>query len=40
MFAVGHHGKIEDLPEDYREGEVPNGRKKISEISCVGAFSF
>src|SRR4051794_15074198 len=40
MFAVGHHGKIEDLPEDYREGEIPNGRKKISEISCVGAFSF
>lgn len=40
MFAVGHHGKVEDLPEDYREGEVPNGRKKIAEISCEGIFSF
>lgn len=39
MFAVGHHGKIEDLPESYREGEVPTGRKKVSEISCVGKFS-
>lgn len=39
MFAAGHHGKIEDLPEDYREGEFPNGRKPISEISCVGTFS-
>jgi nitroreductase len=40
MFAVGHHGKIEDLPEPYREGEIPTGRKPVAEISCEGAFAF
>jgi nitroreductase len=40
MFTVGHHGKIEDLPEPMREGEVPSGRKKVSEISCEGRFAF
>jgi nitroreductase len=40
MFAVGRHGKVDDLPPDYREGEVPSGRKKVKEIACEGRFSF
>ena len=34
MIAVGHPGKIEDLPEKYREREQPSGRHP------VGAFVF
>jgi len=40
MCAVGRPGKVEDLPPNYREGEVPSGRKKVSEIICEGRFAF
>jgi nitroreductase len=40
MFAVGRKGKLEDLPEPMREGEVPTGRKKVAEISREGIFAF
>jgi len=40
MFAVGRPGKVEDLPPDYREMEVPSGRKKVREIACEGRFAF
>lgn len=34
MIAVGHYGRIEDLPEDRREAEVaPRERKPIEEIA-------
>jgi len=38
MVAVGHHGKIEDLPEAYRPREAPSDRKPISEFVVEGAF--
>ncbi|OGI60776.1 nitroreductase [Candidatus Nomurabacteria bacterium RIFCSPHIGHO2_01_FULL_38_19] len=38
MFAIGKHGKIEDLPEAMRAGETPNGRKNLEEIIFEGKF--
>ena len=40
MIAIGHPGEIEVLPEDFRGGEEPSGRKSISEISVEGKYSF
>lgn len=40
MFAVGHRGDPDKLPENFREMEMPSGRKPISEISCEGPFGF
>lgn len=39
MIAVGHHGKIEDLPEPLREREATSQRKKLEEIVFEGKFS-
>ena len=38
MIALGHPGKLEDLPEKYREREMPNGRKPVSELVLAGGF--
>ncbi|KPJ62432.1 nitroreductase [candidate division KD3-62 bacterium DG_56] len=39
MIAIGHHGRIEDLPEDKREAETaPRTRKALSEIAYWGAW--
>lgn len=38
MIAVGKPGNKEDLPEDMRNMEIPNGRKKIKEIAFEGKF--
>jgi len=38
MFAVGKHGKIEDLPENLRADETPNDRKPLEEIIFEGKF--
>ncbi len=38
MIAVGHPGKVEELPERYRERETPNNRKPISSFIVEGAF--
>ncbi len=38
MIAVGHHGKIENLPESLRAGEKPSDRKPLSEIVFRGKF--
>ncbi len=38
MIAVGKLGEVEDLPEDFRAGEEPTGRKKVEEIAFAGAF--
>lgn len=40
MFAVGHPGDPEQLPENLREIEKPSGRKPVSEITCEGDFAF
>jgi nitroreductase len=40
MFALGRPGKLEDLPEDIREREVPSGRRKVQESICEGPFAF
>ena len=40
MIAIGHHGDPEKLPEAMRSGEVPSGRKKLSEIAREGHFAF
>jgi nitroreductase len=32
MIAVGKPGKIEDLPDKYKEREKPNGRNELSEF--------
>ncbi len=39
MFAVGKHGKIEDLPEAMRAGEKPSDRKPLKEIISKGKFT-
>ncbi len=36
MIIVGRPGKIEDLPEKYRERETPSQRKKLEEIAFEG----
>ena len=38
MFAIGKHGKIENLPEPLREREAPSDRKPLSEIIFEGKF--
>lgn len=40
MIALGRPGKLEDLPEDIREREVPSGRRKVQESICEGPFAF
>jgi len=38
MAAVGKPGEIDDLPENFRGMESPNGRKPVSEIAIEGPF--
>jgi nitroreductase len=38
MIAVGKHGKIEDLPEEMREGEAKSDRVPLEEIVFEGKF--
>jgi nitroreductase len=38
MIAAGKPGKIDVLPADQREREVPSGRKKIEEFATEGGF--
>ena len=40
MVAVGHHGKVDELPKELQERESPSGRKPIDQISCAGPFRF
>ncbi|MET0626739.1 MAG: nitroreductase family protein [Pyrinomonadaceae bacterium] len=40
MIAVGRPGDPAKLPAQLREREAPSGRKKLSEITCEGAFRF
>lgn len=39
MVAIGHPGSPDELPEGYREIEIPSGRKPISQIACEGQFA-
>src|SRR5215211_1318470 len=34
MFALGRPGSLEDLPADYREDEVPTGRRPVRQSIC------
>ena len=38
MAAVGKPGATEHLPENLRQRESPNGRKKLAELVCEGPF--
>ena len=38
MFAVGRHGKIENLPEAMRGGETPNDRRPLDQTIFPGKF--
>lgn len=38
MIGVGKPGDTNDLPENFRAMEVPNGRKPIAEIAFEGKF--
>jgi nitroreductase len=38
MCAVGHPGPIENLPEEMRANEKPNGRKPVSAFAWEGRF--
>ena len=38
MIAIGHRAKVEDLPEPYREREVPSGRRPVKEFVVEGRF--
>ncbi len=40
MAAVGKPGSPESLPEQLRNREMPNTRKKLSEITHEGLFQF
>lgn len=39
MVAVGHHGRVEDLPEHQRARETPNGRRPVKESVFEGRFA-
>ncbi len=39
MVAIGHPGSPDELPEGYRDIEIPSGRKPISQIACEGPFA-
>ncbi|MFP4567310.1 MAG: nitroreductase family protein [Candidatus Woesearchaeota archaeon] len=39
MVALGKPGKVEDLPESLRGGEVPSSRKRVSEFAFEGKLS-
>jgi nitroreductase len=38
MVALGHPGRLEDLPEPYRSREVKNGRRPVREFAFEGKF--
>lgn len=38
VFALGKRGHTEDLPEDYRGGEVPSERRPLAETVMEGSF--
>jgi nitroreductase len=38
MAAVGKPGSLADLPEEFHAGEVPNGRKELSETVFEGGW--
>lgn len=38
MIAVGHPGRVEDLPEVFRAREVPSDRKPVESFAFEGAF--
>ena len=40
MFAVGHPGDPGELPEAFRQAEVPSGRRPVHESICAGVFAF
>lgn len=39
MIAVGHPGRVEDLPERYREREVPNSRQPVASLIYEGKYA-
>jgi nitroreductase len=39
MIAVGHPGRVEELPEKLREREVPSGRLPLESLVVEGRFS-
>jgi nitroreductase len=38
MIAVGHPGRVEDLPEPLREREQPSDRLPVGELAVEGRF--
>ncbi len=38
MFAVGKHGKKEDLPDELREKEEKSDHKKVNEFVMRDVF--
>ncbi len=40
MVAIGQPGDPDTLPPELREREIPSGRKKISDFTREGPFSF
>jgi nitroreductase len=38
MIAIGKPGKVEDLPESFREREVPSDRKPLKDLIFHGKF--
>ncbi len=39
MIAVGHPGRVEDLPERLRAREVPSGREPVEAFAAEGSLS-
>lgn len=38
MCALGHPGRVEDLPAAYQEREKPSGREPVSSFAVAGRF--
>jgi nitroreductase len=38
MIAIGHHGNVDELPEDKKKMEFPKGRKNIFEFIHEGGY--
>ena len=39
MAAIGRPGDPEALPKELREKEKPNGRRKLEQTICEGAWN-
>ncbi len=40
MAAIGRPGSVDQLPDKYKEREIPNDRRPLAQTVCEGLFGF